>query len=210
MSPRIAAAALLALAAPAATEHEADHRYNVRGYVLDAGERPLDETITVRMGGEVIGAGRTDGDGFFSIPLHLHESDIGKTLAVRGTIRGNIKFAVFLPTDWNQRFQVIGNGCKAGSISISAMRTQLRLGYATRQHAVALPVSAGGGVRRRRRSERRRELRLPQGGLAASLATATPPLAFGSLPPCQGGGEGGAAVYHTMRSCLSRVISSIE
>jgi feruloyl esterase len=50
---------------------------------------------------------------------------------VRGTIRGNIKFAVFLPTAWNQRFQMVGNGGKAGSISIGDMRTQLRLGYAS-------------------------------------------------------------------------------
>ena len=49
---------------------------------------------------------------------------------VRGTIRGNIKFAAFLPVDWNGRFQMVGNGGKAGSISIGDMRTQLRLGYA--------------------------------------------------------------------------------
>src|SRR5688500_15215507 len=50
---------------------------------------------------------------------------------VRGTIRGNIKFAVFLPQDWNGRFQMVGNGGKAGSISTGDMRTQLRLGYAS-------------------------------------------------------------------------------
>ncbi|HEX2197617.1 MAG TPA: tannase/feruloyl esterase family alpha/beta hydrolase, partial [Burkholderiales bacterium] len=50
---------------------------------------------------------------------------------VRGTIRGNIKFAVFLPVEWNGRFQMVGNGGKAGSISLGDMRTQLRLGYAT-------------------------------------------------------------------------------
>src|SRR5688500_15886950 len=49
----------------------------------------------------------------------------------RGTIRGNIKFAVFLPVDWNGRFQMVGNGGKAGSISTGDMRTQLRLGYAS-------------------------------------------------------------------------------
>ena len=49
---------------------------------------------------------------------------------VRGTINGHIKFALFLPEAWNQRFQMVGNGGKAGSISIADMRTQLRLGYA--------------------------------------------------------------------------------
>ena len=50
---------------------------------------------------------------------------------VRGTIRGNIKFAVFLPVDWNGRFQMVGNGGKAGSISLADMRAQLRRGYAS-------------------------------------------------------------------------------
>ena len=49
---------------------------------------------------------------------------------VRGTISDNIKFAVFLPVDWNGRFQMVGNGGKAGSISLGDMRAQLRLGYA--------------------------------------------------------------------------------
>src|SRR5688572_12966924 len=49
---------------------------------------------------------------------------------VRGTISGNIKFALFLPVDWNGRFQMVGNGGKAGSISLGDMRVALRLGYA--------------------------------------------------------------------------------
>ena len=49
---------------------------------------------------------------------------------VIGWIRGNINFEVFLPTDWNGRFQMVGNGGKAGTISTDAMRTALRLGYA--------------------------------------------------------------------------------
>ena len=49
---------------------------------------------------------------------------------VRGTISDNIKFAVFLPVQWNGRFQMVGNGGKAGTISIGDMRIQLRLGYA--------------------------------------------------------------------------------
>src|SRR3954465_5329354 len=48
---------------------------------------------------------------------------------VRGTIRGNIKFALFLPADWNGRFQMVGNGGKAGTIGLADMRIQLRPGY---------------------------------------------------------------------------------
>jgi hypothetical protein len=66
---------------------------------------------------------------------------------VRGTIRGNIKFAVFLPLDWNGRFQMVGNGGKAGSISLGDMRTQLRLGYASAStdtgHDNSIPEQGG-------------------------------------------------------------------
>jgi feruloyl esterase len=49
---------------------------------------------------------------------------------VRGTIRGNIKFAVYMPTSWNGRFQMVGNGGKAGNISFPAMLSAVREGYA--------------------------------------------------------------------------------
>ena len=49
---------------------------------------------------------------------------------VVGAIRGNINFELFLPTEWNGRFQMVGNGGKAGTISTGDMRTAMRLGYA--------------------------------------------------------------------------------
>jgi Tannase and feruloyl esterase len=58
-------------------------------------------------------------------------SPIPEHCDVHGTISDNIKFALFLLTDWNGRFQMAGNGGKAGSISISAMTTALQLGYAS-------------------------------------------------------------------------------
>jgi feruloyl esterase len=66
---------------------------------------------------------------------------------VRGAISDNIKFAVFLPVEWNGRFQMVGNGGKAGSISIGDMRTALRLGYASSStdtgHDASLPDEGG-------------------------------------------------------------------
>ena len=66
---------------------------------------------------------------------------------VRGTIRGNIKFALFLPVEWNGRFQMVGNGGKAGSIGIGDMRSQLRLGYAATStdtgHDNSIPAEGG-------------------------------------------------------------------
>ena len=66
---------------------------------------------------------------------------------VRGAISDNIKFALFLPVQWNGRFQMVGNGGKAGSISIGDMRAALRLGYASSStdtgHDASLPDEGG-------------------------------------------------------------------
>ena len=78
------AAALILFAAAVAAEHQADHRYNVRGYVLSTDKRPRDAVaVTIRKDGQFIGGGRTDDEGYYAIQLHLHDSDIGGTLAVR-------------------------------------------------------------------------------------------------------------------------------
>ena len=50
---------------------------------------------------------------------------------VRGTIWPEAKFALKLPTAWNSRFQMVGNGGTAGVISFAAMDNGLRKGYAT-------------------------------------------------------------------------------
>jgi hypothetical protein len=50
---------------------------------------------------------------------------------VRGTIWPEAKFAVRLPTAWNNRFYMVGNGGTAGTVSFSAMDTGVRKGYAT-------------------------------------------------------------------------------
>ena len=50
---------------------------------------------------------------------------------VRGTIWPEAKFAIELPTAWTSRFYMVGNGGTAGTISLGAMDTGLRKGYAT-------------------------------------------------------------------------------
>jgi feruloyl esterase len=51
---------------------------------------------------------------------------------VAGTVAPQIKFEVWLPAgDWNGKFQGVGNGGLAGTISYGAMRTALANGYAT-------------------------------------------------------------------------------
>jgi hypothetical protein len=50
---------------------------------------------------------------------------------VRGTIWPEAKFALKLPTAWNRRFQMVGNGGTAGVLSIAAVDTGVSKGYAT-------------------------------------------------------------------------------
>ena len=65
-------------------EHEANHRYNVRGYVLDDAHMPISDTpVSLRMDGKVLGSARTDSEGYYSIRAHLHDFDIGRKLTVR-------------------------------------------------------------------------------------------------------------------------------
>ena len=78
------AAALLVFAATALAEHEVDHRYEVTGHVLDAERRPLGGVpVEVRKDGQFVGGDRTDGEGRYSVRLHLHDDNIGESLAVR-------------------------------------------------------------------------------------------------------------------------------
>jgi hypothetical protein len=50
---------------------------------------------------------------------------------VRGTLAPEIKFAVKLPTGWNERFYMVGGGGFNGSINDGAMVPALARGYAT-------------------------------------------------------------------------------
>src|SRR5579863_7497307 len=49
---------------------------------------------------------------------------------IRGVIWPEAKFAVKLPTDWNNRFQMEGNGGWAGTISMAQVDGAVREGYA--------------------------------------------------------------------------------
>ena len=49
---------------------------------------------------------------------------------VRGVIWPEAKFVVKLPAAWNDRFQMVGNGGTAGTISMSAVDAALRKGFA--------------------------------------------------------------------------------
>jgi hypothetical protein len=68
----------------AAAEHEADHRYVVRGFVLDAENNGIaDVPITVFREERAVARARTDAQGHYSAHAHLHDEDIGRELLVR-------------------------------------------------------------------------------------------------------------------------------
>ena len=50
---------------------------------------------------------------------------------IRGVIWPENRYVVKLPTNWNNRFQMVGNGGWAGTLSTAAMDAAVALGYAT-------------------------------------------------------------------------------
>src|ERR1044071_6458451 len=66
---------------------------------------------------------------------------------VVGVISPAINFEVWLPTDsWNGKFQAVGNGGLAGSISFGDMRTALTRNYATASTDTGHSSNAPGDV----------------------------------------------------------------
>jgi hypothetical protein len=59
-------------------------------------------------------------------------------------IKPQINIEVWLPQAWNERFQAVGGGGYAGSISWPALASALRDGYATASTDTGHPASAGG------------------------------------------------------------------
>jgi hypothetical protein len=65
-------------------EHEVDHRYNIRGYVLNQSQQGIvNQEVKVFDGNKMLAKGTTDSDGYYSLHLHLHNADNGRTLKLR-------------------------------------------------------------------------------------------------------------------------------
>jgi len=65
-------------------EHEADHRYNIRGYVLDENQSGISNLdVQVFSDSSLLGSSKTEFGGYYSIHLHLHNSDKGQILKLR-------------------------------------------------------------------------------------------------------------------------------
>lgn len=68
----------------AIAEHEVDHRYNIRGYVLDENQQAIsDQTVQALDGASILGTSKTDANGYYSLHLHLHDTDNRRILRLR-------------------------------------------------------------------------------------------------------------------------------
>lgn len=93
-------ASMMLLAGTASAEHEADHRYIVEGYVLDARENPkTDLTVAVTADEGLLGETVTDRRGFYRVRLHLHNTDLGRELTVKAGDREARVEVAFDPAD---------------------------------------------------------------------------------------------------------------
>ncbi len=63
--------------------------------------------------------------------LVAKEGNMPEHCDVRGVIFPEAKFALKMPTEWNARFQMVGNGGTAGTISMGAVDGAVRKGYAS-------------------------------------------------------------------------------
>ena len=72
------------LSTSAWAEHEANHRYNIRGYVLDGRQQGIGGLdVRVYSGTQLLESITTAADGYYSLHLHLHDTDFGQTLLLR-------------------------------------------------------------------------------------------------------------------------------
>ena len=78
---------------PVLATDQANHRYDVTGYILDAARQPIPGvSIVARVDGKRMGGGRSDSDGYYRFRLHLHDSGLGRALRLKtpdfeGTVR---------------------------------------------------------------------------------------------------------------------------
>ncbi|MDH3536212.1 MAG: hypothetical protein OER87_10735 [Gammaproteobacteria bacterium] len=81
-------------------EHEVDHRYNIRGYVLDDQKQAIiNQDVLAYDGDSLLVGSKTDSDGYYSMHLHLHNEDRGKKIRIRaGSSEAEIR-VTFDPAD---------------------------------------------------------------------------------------------------------------
>jgi len=65
-------------------DHEPDHRYSVQGFVLDGKQHgSVNLTVQALSKGIVLGSTQTNSEGYYSLHLHLHDTDYDSVLTLR-------------------------------------------------------------------------------------------------------------------------------
>jgi hypothetical protein len=68
---------------PVRAEHTPDHRFTVSGYVYDEAGKPAPGPVIIKdVKGDVLGSTEAGRSGYYSIQIHLHDSNVGNTLTV--------------------------------------------------------------------------------------------------------------------------------
>jgi len=83
-------------------EHEIDHRYIIRGYVLDENQRGISNLdVRVFTGSSLLANTKTDSAGYYSLHLHLHNADNRRMLKLHaGPNQAELR-VTFDPADKN-------------------------------------------------------------------------------------------------------------
>ncbi len=153
------AVCLALLPAPALAKHEANHRYNVKGFVLDENEQPLaDSAVTIRSGNSVIGYQKTNSQGYYNIPLHLHDTDFGKKLQVRTAAGEATIRATFTPGNKATRRVHYANLIGGKLVENQFSRRRFPASVYIASTAAVVAVSAIIIVARQAKRRRRRKL----------------------------------------------------
>ncbi len=132
--------------------HEADHRYEVMGYVLDEQEKPkAGASVVIRLNNKVMATGKTSSGGYFSMLVHLHDSHFGQMLDIRsGKSRGRVRIN-FTRGDKSARrvhhVNFIGARLTEGKLSRRGFPTW---GYGAVAAVVLIPAAILVGRRNRR------------------------------------------------------------
>lgn len=74
-------------------DHEPDHRYNIRGYVLDGSQQGIDNLVVQAFSeGKQLGSSKTDAEGYYSMHLHLHNADYRRILKLQaGSLEAELR-----------------------------------------------------------------------------------------------------------------------
>jgi len=77
----LAIAVLLLASVPVWAEHTPEHRFTISGYVYDDSGKPVPGPVVIKDAkGEVLGTTDAGSSGYYSIQLHLHDTNVGNTL----------------------------------------------------------------------------------------------------------------------------------